>query len=257
MPRSIAAVLLTVVCFGGLLAQSRGTDGSWRLAPPGTKPSTPSWTTPAPPTPQPTPGLRRVRGQRGQSLASLVLPGESAVEAVGSFGPGFAGGSEDADAELAALARDASAAVVVRISGITSELNAAQDWLESRVEAEIETVAKPTTRSNELIVGNTLVFPVSGGQLTINGTLVRARKEWADFPETGKRYLYFLARDYWGNLNPSSETFTFELQQGRLRRLHRGADWGIDRRAIDEERALAVIRQAAVTAPAQLGLQRE
>ena len=192
----------------------------------------------------------RVLRDRPGRLVDLLVPTDELLEVLSTDSPEFApGAASDPIEELQGHTSRASAVIVVRALELRSQLTDAGRWISSVLVAQIEEILKapsgPEASMMELAVGQIVNLPVSGGEVLVSGNQrIRARQTWAELPEKGKRYLYFVGVGP-NQLFPAATQATFEVTDTTLRRLQRNAKGGIDKDGMDPGDAFNAIRAAA------------
>lgn len=239
---AIALFLLVALSLRGLTAQQRQ-DGIWQKVPPHS--SRGIWSVDHRERGSAAQaGTRVATFESGRPLWQRLAPEDQRLEVVDFSGVPFAGGADDPVRELEAHTRRAEVVIIARAAVMRSQFTPNQDWITSQIDLEVEEILKQGSRANDLRVGQRLSLPVDGGEIVVNGKQIVARPRWADIPHQGGRYLYFLFWDQ-NQLRSFPATQTFELTDGLIRRLQRGARWGIDRDGISPEAASEIIRAAS------------
>ncbi|HUE89332.1 MAG TPA: hypothetical protein VMO26_24905 [Vicinamibacterales bacterium] len=134
------------------------------------------------------------------SIASRIEPGDTVVEAVLDYAP-FVDGRVDPEEELRGSTRTSDAVAVLRVGKKESRFTLSEDWIMSRVTADVQSVLKDTT--GRLVEGGLITIHETGGELVLDGQRIIARFERIRSTEIGRTYVV-----------PTSPSWTSQMMVG-------------------------------------------
>lgn len=168
---------------------------------------------------QPSVQERSIRRVGGAPLASLLRDSDRVLTVVAQseFGLEVPPPEGTTLAEWKTLFSDVVA--VVDVTERTSKVSDEGDWITSTVTATLVDVLKQPQKT-ALHAGERVSFPQSGGEIQLDGKIVRAVFSHSQPLLPGHRYLLFVLLNDDGRWN-AGPSEAYEIEEGRLRALRR------------------------------------